>query len=118
MNLSDVLLALVLITIVFGPIVALMMYGFRRGKSAFEAQLEETGSPFRARWKTMSGSLRAAIVPALLSLVGGIRMRVKRELGDGELVWQCVGAVALMTILFLIVPFMFGVQRAYQLSAR
>lgn len=115
MGFLDALAVVPAFVLVFGPAVALAVYGFRRGKRAFNDRLRELGSPLQARWKSISISMKSAIVPAFAMLFGGIRTRaMKGTETDAETAWQVVGAIGLMTIVCVIVPFMLGIQRAYR----
>jgi hypothetical protein len=74
---EDVFLAIFIFTLVFGPAIALTIYAHKRGKRAFQERLEELGSPFQARWKVLSTSFGAAIIPAFFVLFGKFRTAMR-----------------------------------------
>lgn len=105
---------LLVVLLVFGPIILLVRYGYKRGKRAFAERLAEVDNALTVRNSVLAKSFKAAIIPALVSLLGGIRARVTRgHENNEEMIWQIVIALAVMLITLVIIPFVIGVQVAY-----
>ena len=117
MKFEDVFLAIFICILVFGLPTALTIYAYKRGKQAFKEKLDELDSPFQARWKALSTSFRAAIIPALFILFGRLRARAVTN-DDQALAWECAAIIGGALIVFVIVPFVVGVFRAYGLCTR
>jgi ABC-type Fe3+ transport system permease subunit len=118
-KITDIVAVALVSVCTFGPMFALAVYGFKRGKRTFTDQLARLGSPLQARWKSMATSLRFAIIPALSTLFGGIRIRVMRHNDvDAETVWACIVAIAVLLIVCVIIPFMVGIQRGYRIATK
>ena len=113
----DILAVFLVLALIVGPAVALVIYGYRRGKRAFAEKLDLCGSAFQARWQSLATSFRVAIIPALFMLFGRFRQQATRD-GEEAMGWGLSTMIVGLVIVFVIFPFVLGVLRAYRLHVR